>query len=281
MVQYKYDAWGAIIYQTPNQPVGDANPFRYRSYYFDSETGWYYLQSRYYDPLLGRFISADGLAGQIGNPLNHNMYAYCANNPVLYSRISNNNYSSDDESAQSAYYIRFDKGVNSSQSTITNLQNDNWFNGNCEYTTCNGNIYQTFNDKWRFSFGEGKASLFNFTQKHFRILHLQVDIARVEYSVNDWTFHTTLGTAKGILAFNSFDGFGMEAKLVLLTIGAKGDIIGVNFDIVAVGFTAKCQAGTCEFGASALFGFTVSINVEELYYWIRSIEGAQSNVYIN
>ena len=84
VVQYKYDAWGAIIYQTPNQPVGDANPFRYRSYYFDSESGWYYLQSRFYDPLLGRFISADGLAGQIGNPLNHNMYAYCANNPVNF-----------------------------------------------------------------------------------------------------------------------------------------------------------------------------------------------------
>ena len=82
VVKYKYDAWGNIIYQTPNQPLGDINPFRYRSYYYDIETGWYYLQSRYYNPSIGRFISADGLVGKMGDVQSLNMYAYCANNPV-------------------------------------------------------------------------------------------------------------------------------------------------------------------------------------------------------
>jgi hypothetical protein len=48
----------------------------------------YYLQSRYYDPAIGRFISADGLLGETGNLVIHNMYAYCGNNPVMYSDIS-------------------------------------------------------------------------------------------------------------------------------------------------------------------------------------------------
>ncbi len=88
VVEYKYDAWGNIIYQTPNSSIGDINPFRYRSYYLDTETGYYYLQSRYYNPEIGRFINGDGLLGEEGNVLSHNVYAYCANNPVMYSDIS-------------------------------------------------------------------------------------------------------------------------------------------------------------------------------------------------
>ena len=84
---YSYDLWGAIT-SGGYSDVGKANPFRYRGYYYDTETGFYYLQSRYYDPQICRFISADNLeiipslsqtAGQL------NLYAYCNNNPVMYS----------------------------------------------------------------------------------------------------------------------------------------------------------------------------------------------------
>lgn len=85
VVKYKYDAWGNIIYQYDSGlGIANANPFRYRSYYFDIETGWYYLQSRYYDPSIGRFISSDGLVGKMGDVQSLNMYAYCANNPVMH-----------------------------------------------------------------------------------------------------------------------------------------------------------------------------------------------------
>lgn len=83
MVKYKYDAWGNIIYQYDSGlGVANANPFRYRSYYFDTELFWYYLNSRYYTPEIGRFLNSDGLLGKTGDILSTNMYAYCANNPV-------------------------------------------------------------------------------------------------------------------------------------------------------------------------------------------------------
>ena len=62
--------------------VGAVNPIRYRSYYYDGETGFYYLQSRYYDPAIRRFINADGYINANGDIIGFNMYAYCGNNPV-------------------------------------------------------------------------------------------------------------------------------------------------------------------------------------------------------
>ena len=63
----------------------ESNPFRYRGYY-DTETGYYYLNSRYYDPQVKRFISADNLnyLGANGDLNSYNLYAYCSNNPVMY-----------------------------------------------------------------------------------------------------------------------------------------------------------------------------------------------------
>ena len=66
MVYYEYDAWGnhAVVDANGNDVtsgIGVLNPFRYRGYYYDTETELYYLQTRYYDPELGRFISQDSL----------------------------------------------------------------------------------------------------------------------------------------------------------------------------------------------------------------------------
>ena len=62
--------------------LGANQPFRYRGYVYDTETGWYYLQSRYYNPATCRFISADVLLSTGQGVLGHNSYAYCLNNPV-------------------------------------------------------------------------------------------------------------------------------------------------------------------------------------------------------
>ena len=87
---YKYDAWGACTcsYTTGTTYlerviVTSYNPFRYRGYYFDEETGFYYLNSRYYNPQWGRFISADGYISTGSGILGYNMFAYCNNNPVM------------------------------------------------------------------------------------------------------------------------------------------------------------------------------------------------------
>ena len=82
---YSYDAWGnCTVTNAAGYAVGDRNPFRYRGYYYDTETGLYYLQSRYYSPEFGRFISADNAAnlGADGEVLSYNLFAYCLNNPI-------------------------------------------------------------------------------------------------------------------------------------------------------------------------------------------------------
>ena len=67
--------------------IGHINPFRYRGYYYDVETGFYYLQTRYYDPTICRFINADDyeLVADLASSMQLNMYAYCGNNPVMYT----------------------------------------------------------------------------------------------------------------------------------------------------------------------------------------------------
>ena len=79
---YRYDAWGRILYST-NATVINDNPLRYRGYCYDSETGFYYVSSRYYDPEVGRFLNADsGISGVGGDIRGYNLYSYCMNNPV-------------------------------------------------------------------------------------------------------------------------------------------------------------------------------------------------------
>ena len=99
---YLYDPWGVLLetylntFEEETSEWTDAdraeymrvlnlNPIRYKSYYYDTETGFYYLQSRYYDPITTRFINADGLISTGTGVLGYNMFAYCNNNPIMYS----------------------------------------------------------------------------------------------------------------------------------------------------------------------------------------------------
>ena len=78
---YTYDAWGKLLTSTGD--MADVNPLRYRGYFYDTETGLYYLQSRYYDPEVSRFINPDVFAtSDIDGVLAANMFAYCENNPI-------------------------------------------------------------------------------------------------------------------------------------------------------------------------------------------------------
>ena len=81
VASYSYDPWGKLL--SSSGTLANVNPLRYRGYYYDSETGFYYLQSRYYDPAIGRFINADSYASTDATGLlSTNMFAYCENDPV-------------------------------------------------------------------------------------------------------------------------------------------------------------------------------------------------------
>jgi len=87
LISYSYDAWGNVYTLYSNGGSSTAakyNPFKYRGYYHDSETGFYYLNSRYYDPATGRFLNADGYISTGTGLLGYNMFAYCNNNPVMH-----------------------------------------------------------------------------------------------------------------------------------------------------------------------------------------------------
>ena len=85
VVEYKYDAWGRPLAKTGSlaASLGKLNPFRYRGYAFDEETGLYYLRSRYYNPIWGRFVNADSLIQQ-------NLFTYCLNSPIIFNDKTGN-----------------------------------------------------------------------------------------------------------------------------------------------------------------------------------------------
>lgn len=89
---YKYDAYGRVtVYDnsgnidTNLNSVRHMNPIRYRSYYYDKETNLYYLHNRYYSPVIRRFISLDDISYLEDNIDGLNLYAYCLNNPIMYT----------------------------------------------------------------------------------------------------------------------------------------------------------------------------------------------------
>ena len=86
LLTYTYNAWGEITnttYLNGSRTTNvTENPFRYRGYYYDKDLGMYYLQTRYYDAEICRFISADGYVSTGQDLTGYNMYAYCGNNPI-------------------------------------------------------------------------------------------------------------------------------------------------------------------------------------------------------
>jgi len=87
IARYSYDAWGVCTITGLTElgtAVANKNVFRYRSYIYDADLGWYYLQSRYYDPQVGRFINGDEVAylGANETALSYNLFVYCESDPV-------------------------------------------------------------------------------------------------------------------------------------------------------------------------------------------------------
>ena len=80
VAEYGYDAWGKVTAATGS--MAEVNPLRYRGYHYDADSGFYYLQSRYFDSTICRFISADSYTSTEQGFLGRNMFAYCNNSPI-------------------------------------------------------------------------------------------------------------------------------------------------------------------------------------------------------
>lgn len=85
VVKYEYDPWGKVVSISGNNiQLGELNPFRYKAYYYDSETDLYYIKSRYYDANTGRFINVDDInyIGVTKTTISYNPFSYCENSPI-------------------------------------------------------------------------------------------------------------------------------------------------------------------------------------------------------
>ena len=83
VASYYYDAFGTAIEKNENKGIN--NPYRYSGYVFDNATSLYYLNARYYDSKIARFMSEDTYTGTASDPLSLNLYTYCVNNPIMYT----------------------------------------------------------------------------------------------------------------------------------------------------------------------------------------------------
>ena len=85
IVSYQYDPWGKVLSVSGSEAstIGQINPIRYRGYYYDTETGFYYLQSLYYDPTTRRFLNVDSQLSGTAQVQGYNLFAYCLNNPIM------------------------------------------------------------------------------------------------------------------------------------------------------------------------------------------------------
>jgi RHS repeat-associated protein len=143
VVEYTYDAWGKVLSVTGSQAstIGQYNPFRYRGYYYDTETGFYYLQSRYYDPTVGRFLNADAIIGANGGIQGYNMFAYCNNSPIVFA----------DPFGYCSIMIREPEGEGSPFGCVVDV-------------TCGSNFFDEYGEERIISFGmcEEYEKLMNF-----------------------------------------------------------------------------------------------------------------------
>ena len=154
IAKYSYDAWGVctVIQDISDCGIATINPFRYRSYYYDSEIQMYYLQSRYYNPIIGRFLNADEISVILttsNQPVGANVFVYCNNNLVN---------SSDPTGYQPAWaqaVSKFAKGTLAYKTFLYATQKG-WFSSLFWaagfFRTSNG-VYHTRQDCWQRFFG--------------------------------------------------------------------------------------------------------------------------------
>ena len=257
---YRYDPYGKAISALGSHAT--INPLRYRGYVFDHETGLYYLQSRYYDPEIGRFINADAYASTGQGLLSNNMFVYCLNNFINLEDTSghlprkNTVFVCDGAGGDigplgiisSDYYHELhDKNMQANEVHATG---------------------QWFDTDW--------PSFMTATEEGFEEVSWGLSVWRgVIYFDEEEksSVYISIGNINTYLGAHVKNGIGAEAGVGLLTVGYTGKIIDVSVDLLSLGANYMYKDGALVADASAgYYGFGIAVDVVTL---IKTILGGK------
>ena len=147
VARYTYDAWGKceILATSTNATIANINPYRYRGYYYDKETGLYYVSSRYYDPEIGRFVNGDEVENTLYTNivLDYNIFTYVQNNPVVLSDSTGESWITD-------LWKKAKKGVSSAWNWLKKACSNvgNYFKNTVWKKWIVTGVWNTFCKKW-------------------------------------------------------------------------------------------------------------------------------------
>ena len=185
-LEYIYDAWGKVLSVTGTMAngIGSYNPICYRGYYYDIESGFYYLKSRFYDPNTGKFLNADSVSMLITG---EKAYTYCENNPVNFSDPEGSTYANRpmceyfNVNAWSDTFLHV--GLSLDQSTIHDYFwiFKNWRSVATTFVFAAYDLYYAVMD----SISEQELSWFSyFLYENFRFYYKEVEYAFKDYNFN-------------------------------------------------------------------------------------------------
>ena len=229
VVNYTYDAWGNPLATTGSlaATLGAQNPLRYRGYVYDTETGLYYLQSRYYNPGWGRFINADNRLSTGGDLTGLNLFAYCGNNPVNMSD-PDGNWPKWIETAANWVNNKIIQPVKRVFSSLKqrNIVNSSSHNTNRRpYTGEPGSTYTAPNGDWRRYGPDGKPEQdYDHDDHGFPDKHPH-DENGGHY--HDWS-NGKHGDAYAISLEKMFGGIIVVGSLIGMAIIAADDVTGIG-----------------------------------------------------
>ena len=222
VVTYTYDAWGNPLTTSGDlaTTLGTLNPLRYRGYVYDTETELYYLQSRYYDPQIGRFLNGDAYASTGQGILGNNMFAYCNNNPIVFSdssgmiaRVSLSAQTRIDEDpwreislGTGGYSRRYDRYTYTSQARI----DSSWLDTD----------WPTF---------------LSLTNEGFELVSWGLSIYNCDYyfdNTEEQSFNFSAGNISAYAGAHSENGIGFNAGGNLISVGYDGVLIDFSLDFI-------------------------------------------------
>ena len=250
--KYLYDAWGncTISSETTDYVVANANPIRYRGYYYDDDTGLYYCNARYYSPKWRRFISPDDTTYLDPESVNGlNLYCYCGNAPITYS---------NGEKLPAFPHMSADR-----KPTIRHLAEINCLSA----VRSQPNYLDVhWENKW---LDTGWPGFMVLSQSGFEVFNWDLSIYNgslyFDHDENH-SIYVGVGNVGAYIGLHFEEGIGLDAGASVLVIGYDGRIIDASIEGLTVGITFMYKDGKFEFGYGAgWYGWSVSVDFIELF----------------